>query len=172
MRSLTPILAASTLILAMAACSPRPEAAAADLAPTEGAETTGSGIADPTTAESGEPAPSPDFAAQDRPQGIPADPDRPMRPRRDDMDGPATLADMQARSDRRFDRMDANDDGVVAADEMGDGEGRGARMLERADINDDGRVTRAEMQAATAARFRQMDLNGDGKITEAERPQY
>ena len=173
MRPLTPLLAASTLILAMAACSPKPEAASADPAPTEGVEAADSGIADPTTAQPGDPAAQQDLPVQDRPQGIPADPDRPMRPRRDGMDGPTTLADMQARADRGFARMDANGDGVVTTDELGDGEGRrGGRMLERADANGDGRVTRAELTASTRARFAEMDANGDGKVTEEERPQY
>lgn len=86
-----------------------------------------------------------------------------------------TLSDMQARSDRRFNRMDANGDGVITADEMdgdGDGGGRGGRMLERADANNDGRITRAEMQAASQAMFRMMDANGDGTVSEDERPQF
>lgn len=175
MRLMTPILAASTLILAMAACSPKPAAEPAEATPAEATpvEEVGTAV---ETADAGDvaadaPASGPADAApsQDRPQGMPAEPGR---PRGRGFGGPMTLADMQARSDRRFDRMDANGDGAVTSEEMGDGEGRGARMLERADANNDGRITRAEMQAGTAAMFRRMDANGDGKVTEEERPQY
>ena len=168
MRSLNPLFAATTLILAMVACSPKPAAETAEATPI-----TEDGMA--TTDVAGAAGPSSDMSPpreggpQDRPQGMPADPNRPMGR---GFEGNMTLADMQARSDRRFDRMDVNGDGVITSDEMGDGEGRGGRMLERADANNDGRITRAEMQAGTAAMFRRMDSNGDGKVTEEERPQY
>lgn len=174
MRSLTPILAASTLILAMAACSPKPSAEPAEASPVDETAMTAE-AGDAGQSEAGEAAapsadmPPSDGGRQERPQGMPADPNRPMAR---GFDGPMTLADMQARSDRRFDRTDANGDGVITSDEMGDGEGRGSRMLERADANNDGRITRAEMQAGTAAMFRMMDSNGDGKVTEEERPQF
>lgn len=170
MRLMSPVLAASTLILAMAACSPKPAAEPAEAMPVDEAGTTAE-TADAVDAGTHAPASGPAGAtpSQDRPQGMPAEPGR---PRGRGFEGPMTLADMQARSDRRFDRMDANGDGVITSEEMGDGEGRGARMLERADANNDGRITRAEMQAGTATMFRRMDANGDGKVTEEERPQY
>ncbi len=170
MRLLTPILAASTVILVMAACSPKPAAEPVEATPTEDAGATAE-TADAGDAGTAAPASGTADAAssQDRPQGMPADPDR---PRGRGFDGPMTLADMQARSDRRFDRMDANGDGAVTSEEMGDEGGRGARMLERADADNDGRITRAEMQAGTVAMFRRMDANGDGKVTEEERPQF
>ena len=89
-------------------------------------------------------------------------------------DGPMTLADMQARALRGFERQDANGDGVVTADELSnEGEGRGGgRMLERADADGDGRITRAEAEAAAAERFRAMDRNGDGVVSEDERPSF
>lgn len=174
MRPLTPILAVSTLILAMAACSPKPAAEPAEATPAGDMEAAAEPAA--ATADEGDgavaatPAGAVDATSgQDRPQGMPAEPGR---PRGRGMEGPMTLAEMQARSDRRFDRMDANGDGVITPDEMGDGEGRGARMLERADANNDGRITRAEMQAGTQAMFRRMDSNGDGTVTEEERPQF
>jgi hypothetical protein len=174
MRILTPILAASTLFLALAACSPKPAAESAEAAPAEGAATAAEPAAQPTDADGDETVAAPSGAAdaaadQDRPQGMPADPNR---PRARGMDGPMTLADMQARSARRFDRMDANSDGVITSEEMGEEGGRGGRMLERADANNDNRITRAEMQAGAAAMFRMMDSNGDGKVTEEERPQF
>ncbi|MES2834606.1 MAG: EF-hand domain-containing protein [Pseudomonadota bacterium] len=169
MRLLTPFLAASTLVLAMAACSPKP----AEATPTENtgmAVEPSAGTTDADDGETAAPSGAADAAAdQDRPQGMPADPDR---PRGRGFEGNMTLADMQARSDRRFDRMDANGDGVITSEEMGDEGGRGGRMLERADANNDGRITRAEMQAGSQAMFRRMDSNGDGKVTEEERPQF
>lgn len=175
MRLLTPLLATSALVLVMAACSPKPAAEPAEAAPAEDAGIATEASTEAVNAGGGDtvapPSGSDDAARdQDRPQGMPADPNRPMRPRGGD--GPTTLSEMQTRSDRRFDRMDANSDGVITTDEMGDGDGRGARMMDRADANNDGRITRAEMQAGTQAMFRIMDANGDGKVTEEERPQF
>jgi|GEM_PF-2690017 len=103
------------------------------------------------------------------------------------MDGPMTLSAMQARSDERFDRMDADHDGVITtaelearqADHPGGSEGAvpgggrrgfGGGMM-RADADSDGRITRAESRAAVADRFARMDANGDGMISDDERPQ-
>lgn len=174
MRLLSPIFAVSTLILALAACSPKPAAEPAEASSVEEAGMAADTPAETAVADGSETAASPSGGAdakadQDRPQGMPAEPGR---PRGRGFEGDMTLADMQARSDRRFERMDGNGDGVITSDEMGDGDGRGARMLERADANDDGRITRTEMQAGTATLFRMMDSNGDGKVTEEERPQF
>ena len=103
------------------------------------------------------------------------------------MDGPMTLSGMQARSDERFDRMDADHDGVITTAELearqaerpggpdGAGPGGGRRGpgggMMRADADGDGRITRAESRAAVAERFARVDANGDGMISEDERPQ-
>lgn len=159
---LSTALTLSVAALNFAACSPKP---AEPNAPTVDATETGPVPANPGAAA----APTDDAPA--------AEGDRP-RGRGDRMSGPMTLADMQARFDRRFDRMDANGDGVLTADEMqpvqdGDrGGGRGGgRMLERADANNDGRITRTELRASAGAMFRMQDANGDGTVTDDERPQ-
>ncbi len=92
-------------------------------------------------------------------------PERPRGPR------PSSLSDMHERSDRIFDRFDADGDQVIeAAERQSVADGRGLRMLERADANGDGRINRAEMRSATETMFRRMDANGDGVISAEERP--
>lgn len=60
--------------------------------------------------------------------------------------------------------------GVAMASPMGKGDGRmGQRMnFEQMDSDNDGRVTRAEVEAAAAARFAAMDTDGDGAISADE----
>lgn len=97
--------------------------------------------------------------------------------------------------DRGFDRLDANDDGKVTAEEMnarheawieeadadGDGavteeEAKALREARRAewrgkrnpDKNGDGVVDRLEYMAAAEERFEKMDKNGNGVIDEDE----
>lgn len=64
-------------------------------------------------------------------------------------DGEAKDAARQAMRDARIDRM-------------------GARMFERADADKNGVLTKAEMETAAAALFKQRDHNGDGFITADE----
>jgi len=109
---------------------------------------------------------------------------------------PVTKAEMLARADARFDRMDTNKDGQLDANErkasaeaaraamaerkggeMADfmpGAGRrggmvGEGMLQRIDTNGDGLISKAENRAAAEARFARMDANGDGTIGANER---
>lgn len=109
---------------------------------------------------------------------------------------PITKAEMLARADARFDRMDTNKDGQLDAaerkagadaaraamaerkgGEMADfmpGAGRrggmvGEGMLQRIDTNGDGMISKAENRAAAEARFARMDANGDGAIGADER---
>lgn len=109
---------------------------------------------------------------------------------------PVTKAEMLARADARFDRMDTNKDGQLDANErkagaeaartamaerkggeMADfmpGAGRrggmvGEGMLRRIDTNGDGMISKAENRAAAEARFARMDANGDGTIAADER---
>ena len=113
----------------------------------------------------------------------------PMAPKQ-----PMSKAQMLERADTRFDRMDANKDGQLSAEERKAGAetaraamaerkggemadfmpgarrgGMGDRMLERADANGDGMISKAENRAAVEARFARMDANGDGTIGADER---
>ncbi len=57
------------------------------------------------------------------------------------------------RAERMIERLDANDDGLVSAEEMASHEGeRGKRgsLFERADLDDDGKVTEEEFKTAMA----------------------
>lgn len=54
-----------------------------------------------------------------------------------------------ARQDRRFDRLDANDDGLISAEEHA---ARETPRFERADANNDGLVTREEIDAVAPKR--------------------
>jgi Ca2+-binding EF-hand superfamily protein len=114
-----------------------------------------------------------------------------------DGDGVVTRDEAMAQADARFDRMDANKDGKLTADEMrprrpmgdpsatppapppADGAappagstgpaGRGERMFARLDTNGDGAIDREEFRAQAAQRFDRVDTNKDGKIDAAER---
>lgn len=79
------------------------------------------------------------------------------------------LAQMQARMTQMFDRLDANDDDLVDANELANA--RGGRMLARMDADADGRVTRDEFNIGVDAQFKALDKNGDGVVTADERPQ-
>lgn len=80
-----------------------------------------------------------------------------------------TLAEMQARMEQVFDRLDTDNNEVVTSAELG--RSPGGRMLMRADRNGDGDLTREEMREGTTALFATMDANGDGVVTADERPQ-
>jgi hypothetical protein len=77
-----------------------------------------------------------------------------------------------------FDKLDANKDGRITADErpqrgMRDGKGgRGDRMAQL-DTNKDGVIDRSEAAKAPkfAEHFDKLDANRDGRITAEERPQ-
>lgn len=78
------------------------------------------------------------------------------------------LAQMQARMTQMFNRLDANEDGVVDASELANA--RGGRMLARFDADADGRITREEFDVGLAAAFKAMDKNGDGGRAAAASP--
>ena len=60
-----------------------------------------------------------------------------------------TRAQVQARAETRFARMDANQDGTV---DQADRQARHARMFERMDTDRNGSISRAEFDAQTAKR--------------------
>ena len=103
-----------------------------------------------------------------------------------------TREDALARADARFDRMDADKDGKLNAEEMrprgpapaADGAmppppppppGAGApprdgsRMFAFLDTNGDGAIDRTEYRAQQMRRFDRIDTNKDGKIDQDER---
>lgn len=95
-------------------------------------------------------------------------------------DGLVSRAEHRAAAEARFARMDANGNGTIDPGEHrgkrgklrgGRGPGSGMRALMMADTNRDGVVTRAEYDAAAAARFERLDTNRDGKLDAADRPQ-
>lgn len=65
-----------------------------------------------------------------------------------------------------------NDQPPAQAQSEHQGGGGGRRMLEAADANHDGSISRAEFNAAHAARFAEMDANHDGSLSQDERPQW
>lgn len=111
-----------------------------------------------------------------------------------DPTGVQTREDALARADARFDRMDADKDGKLTAEEMrprgpmpvADGAmppppPAGAptpppppgpisgRMFAMTDTNGDGAVDRTEFRAQQMRRFDRVDTNKDGKIDQDER---
>ena len=90
-----------------------------------------------------------------------------------DNDGAVTRAEHAAGAKAMFDRMDANHDGRLAADEMpqrragaeAGATGHGMGMM---DADKDGVVTRAEHAAAMQAMFDRRDADHDGKLVAAE----
>jgi len=123
-------------------------------------------------------APAPQDATQDMP--VPQGANDPgMIPRGPGTRPPQTLADMQARNDRIFARLDANADGAITGAELavlasgpqgGRAGGRIREMFSRADADRNSRITLEEIRDATAGRFARMDADGDGVVTDEERP--
>ena len=66
-----------------------------------------------------------------------------------------------------FERLDANGDGYVTAEELSD---KGAKLMEEADANNDGRLSRDEMKAHHENRKKEHDAdsNDDGVVDRTE----
>ena len=76
-----------------------------------------------------------------------------------------------------FDRMDANKDGRISAEERpqrGRHGGRGGDRMAQLDANQDGAIDRSEAAKAPKLleHFDRMDANKDGRISTEERPQH
>lgn len=86
-------------------------------------------------------------------------------------DGNITREEFLAGPTQRFDRMDANDDGVISQAERpqrrerADGE---RRERPNFDANNDRQISRSEFTAMGAGMFERLDANSDGRITREE----
>jgi len=96
-----------------------------------------------------------------------------------DSDGKVTAAEWPKDGRMTFAEVDANADGAVTAEELGNmrkmrdgkpGEGKGG--LARLDTDKDGKVSAAEWNALGDRMFARMDDNKDGKIAKDELPQH
>lgn len=86
-------------------------------------------------------------------------------------DGKITADEMDARQAELFADADANGDGAITREEMMafHKARRAEHMRERmGDANGDGVVDRKEFMAAAEAHFKELDKNGDGVISEDE----
>lgn len=90
-------------------------------------------------------------------------------------DGNITRDEFLARPTQMFDRLDANNDGVISEAERPQRRERGERPArgERAerpnfDANNDSQISREEFAAMGARMFERLDANSDGRVTRAE----
>lgn len=101
-----------------------------------------------------------------------------------------TLEVALQRTDRMFDRLDSDRDGIVTEADVAamaqraqgqdrqraGAQGRGAGMMlllfANADTNGDARITREEMRTSATTRFHDQDRNGDGVVSADERPAF
>lgn len=79
---------------------------------------------------------------------------------------PSTRAEMQQSIAARFAMRDANHDGFLTADELGE---NGAMAIARMDADHDGKISLAEATAMMLANFDRADTNHDGVISPEER---
>ena len=92
-----------------------------------------------------------------------------------DGDGVVTRAEfLQARS-ARFQQLDRNSDGFIAADDIGrfgkrraDRQGRAAAAMRDMDADGDGRVSRPEFDQASQKIFQRLDGDANGLLTRQE----
>lgn len=77
-------------------------------------------------------------------------------------DGKITMEEAIAAGKEMFQRKDANKDGALSKEELGD---RGGRFLEKADTNQDGRITVGEGEVMLRAKFAKHDKNNDGVLS-------
>lgn len=87
-------------------------------------------------------------------------------------DGNITREEFLARPTEMFDRLDANDDGVISTAERPQRPERGERgqRADRPNLDTDGNGTfsRAEFTAMGAGMFERLDANDDGRVTQEE----
>lgn len=80
--------------------------------------------------------------------------------------GPITRADMEQSVRTRFAARDANHDGFLTPDELGE---NGAAMITRGDTDHDGKLSLDEAVTGSLARFDRADTNHDGILSPEER---
>ena len=78
-----------------------------------------------------------------------------------DKDGKVTAEEARAGSAKFIEKADRNGDGVITAEEA-------PRLFERIDADGDGKITAEEFGAVSAARIMKADADGDGAVTKAE----
>lgn len=84
-------------------------------------------------------------------------------------DGSITREEYLAHPIARFDRLDADKNGVISASERPQPRERGERPARmNPDANNDGALSRAEFDAQSSAMFTRLDANSDGQVTREE----
>jgi Ca2+-binding EF-hand superfamily protein len=87
-------------------------------------------------------------------------------------DGNITRDEFLARPTQMFDRLDANDDGVISTTERPQRPERGERTQRgdrsNADADRNGTFSQAEFTAMGAGVFERLDANDDGRVTQEE----
>jgi Ca2+-binding EF-hand superfamily protein len=89
-------------------------------------------------------------------------------------DGAVSADEHAAGAKTMFDRMDANKDGVVTAQEMekahpqGDKKMSASDKIKTIDTNGDGQLSAAEHAAGSAAMFDKMDTDHNGSLSAGE----
>ncbi len=78
-----------------------------------------------------------------------------------DKDGKVTAEEAKAGGTKFIERADRNGDGVITAEEA-------PRLFERIDADGDGKITAEEFGAISVSRIMKADADGDGAVTKAE----